>query len=153
VLSKYLVFDFEGTGVAARAILLEKEAPRTCKAVWERLPYAGPAGHAMHSGTICALYIDPAIVAPVENASSHVLPGDVVFVHYDVMERHGYPGALSEICWAYDRYVRPMMPGMLKPICPNIFARLLPGQEAFMAMSGRLRRESVKPIRITGASD
>lgn len=152
MVSKHLVFSFDGTGVVARAILLEKEAPRTCRAVWERLPYAGPAGHAMHSGTICALYIDSTINAPVENASARVLPGDVVFVHYDAMERHGYPEALSEICWAYDRYVRPMMPGMLKPICPNVFARLL-DSEVFYDMSRRIRREGSKPIRITGESD
>jgi hypothetical protein len=152
-MAKYFVFEFVGTGVVARARLLEKEAPQTCRILWERLPYEGSGGHAMLSGTICALYIDPKIVVPTENATVNVQKHDLMFTHYDEDTRHGFPEALSEIYWAYDRYVTPTSPGMMAPVYPNVFGEMLAPLDAFYDLSRRIRREGVRPIRVTGATD
>ena len=44
--------DGRDTGVSARAVLLEEQAPKTCAAVWAQLPIAVTAGHGAYSGTI-----------------------------------------------------------------------------------------------------
>ena len=87
----------------------------------------------MLSGTSIALYIDPSIVIPEENATVHIQTGDVMFTHYRDRERHGFPEALSEIYWAYDRYCRPMAPGKMTPVIPNVFAEFVPGSEVYGA--------------------
>jgi hypothetical protein len=150
-MAKYLVFDIEG--VVARARLLEEAAPVTCRTIWERLPLSGPAGHAMLSGTSVALYIDPTIVVPEENATVHIQTGDVMFTHYRERERHGFPEALSEIYWAYDRYCRPTAPGKMTPVVPNVFAEFLPGSPPFYEVCRRIRREGSKHVTISGESD
>ncbi len=150
-MARYFVFDLAGT--VARARLLDEAAPVTCRTLWERLPFSGPAGHAMLSGTSIALYIDPAIVLPEENATIHIQTGDVMFTHYREHERHGFPEALSEIYWAYDRYCRPTAPGKMTPVIPNVFAEFLPGSEAFFALCRLMRREGSKPLTVSGVSD
>jgi len=151
-MAKYFVFSFPDDGAIARAALDEERAPRTVALLWARAPYSGTVGHAMHSGTSVALYIDPAIVLPVENATTQIETADLMFMHYDAGTRHGYPEPLSEIFWAYDRYCRPTMPGMLVPVAPNIFGRFLPGSEAFFAVSARTRHEGRKRLEISAAT-
>jgi hypothetical protein len=140
-------------GVVARARLLEDAAPATCRAIWERLPLSGPAGHAMLSGTSVALYIDPTIVLPEENATVNVQTGDVMFTHYEPRERHGFPEALSEIYWAYDRYCRPTAPGKMTPVVPTVFGEFLQGSQPFFEVCRRIRREGSKPVTIGGLGD
>ena len=51
-MTKLLRISLERRGVSCTAELLEKEAPRTCAAVWEALahgPLAGPAQHAKYA--------------------------------------------------------------------------------------------------------
>ena len=150
-MARYLVFEIER--IVARACLLEEAAPVTCQTIWEQLPLSGPAGHAMLSGTSVALYIDPGIVLPEENATIHIQTGDVMFTHYNARERHGFPEPLSEIYWAYDRYCRPTAPGKMTPVVPNVFAAFLPGSQAFFDVCRRIRREGSKPLTIRGEQD
>jgi len=149
--ARYFVFDLDGT--IARARLHDEAAPITCETLWKLLPFSGSAGHAMLSGTSIALYIDPGIVIPEENATVYIQTGDVMFTHYRERERHGFPDALSEIYWAYDRYCRPTAPGKMTPVIPNIFAEFLPGCEEFFAVCRRMRREGTRPLTITGATN
>jgi hypothetical protein len=146
-------FQFDLAGVTARARLHDEAAPVTCETLWNLLPLAGTAGHAMLSGTSIALYIDSSIVLPEENATAHIQTGDVMFTHYRERERHGFPEALSEIYWAYDRYCRPTAPGKMTAITPNVFAEFLPGSESFFQMCRRMRREGTKPLTITRGID
>lgn len=150
-MARYFVFDLDGT--IARARLLDEAAPVTCKTLWDRLPFEGSAGHAMLSGTSIALYIDNSIVLPEENATVHIQTGDVMFTHYRERERHGFPEALSEIYWAYDRYCRPTAPGKMTPVIPNVFGEFLPDSRPFFDLCRRIRREGSKPLKITGATD
>lgn len=148
-MARYFEFTLPDEGITARALLLEEAAPQTVRALWAQAPYEGRAGHAIFSGTTCALYIDPAIVVPMEHATTLVQTGDLMFTHYDAMTRHGYPDPLSEIYWAYDRYCRPTMPGAMLPVCPNVFGRFVEPCQAFFDASRRIRDEGRKALRIT----
>ena len=147
-MARYFEFTLPEEGVAARALLLEDEAPQTVRTLWQHAPFEGQAGHAIFSGTTCALYIDPEIVIPMENATTLVQTGDLMFTHYEAMTRHGFPDPLSEIYWAYDRYCRPTMPGSMVPVCPNIFGRFVEPFHDFFDASRRIRQEGRKTIRI-----
>jgi len=148
-MAKYLVFRFVDEDVSASARLLEDEAPKTVETLWRHAPYAGSAGHAIFSGTTCALYIDSGITIPMENATTLIQTGDLLFTHYDALQRHGFPDALSEIYWAYDRYCRPTMPGAMLPVYPNVFGRFEAGCEAFFEASRRIRDEGRKRLTVT----
>ncbi len=148
-MARYFECALPEEGISARALLLEREAPQTVRALWERAPFEGTAGHAIFSGTTCALYIDPAIVIPMEHATTLIQTGDLMFTHYDAMTRHGYPDPLSEIYWAYDRYCRPTMPGTMVPVHPNVFGRFVEPFQAFFDASRRIRDEGRKALRIT----
>jgi hypothetical protein len=152
-MSRELVLTFVDEGVSARAVLLEEEAPRTCAAVWEQLPLAGTAGHGAYSGTVVAIYLDPAVVVPEENATTCIQTGDVMYTHYDANVRHGYPNALSEIYWAYDRYARPHVPGQWVPAIANVFGRIVGDPTDFYALCRRLQREGVKRLEVRRADD
>ncbi|MER2091742.1 MAG: DUF3830 family protein, partial [Saccharopolyspora rectivirgula] len=41
-MSKRMLITLEKRGVSCVAELLEKDAPRTCEAVWQALPLSGP---------------------------------------------------------------------------------------------------------------
>ena len=79
----------------------------------------------MLGGTSCALNLDPGLVVPEENAAGLIQKGDVMFIHYNARERHGFPAAESKIYWAYDRYCMPRTPGKMTPEFPNVFAEFV----------------------------
>jgi hypothetical protein len=152
-MAREIILTFVDEGVSVRVELLDDEAPRTCQAVWEQLPLAGTAGHAAYSGTLVAIYLDPSVVVGEENATTCVQTGDVMFTHYDANVRHGYPNALSEIYWAYDRYARPHVPGQWVPAIANVFGRISGDAADFYALSRRLQREGVKRLEVRRADD
>ena len=133
--------DFVGTGVVGRIELLDREAPRTCQAVWDYLPFTGDGLHAMYSGTVGADIGE-------ENATSNIQTGDVIFTHYSPGTRHGHPEPLSEIYWAYDRYVRPTIPGQFVPAIANVFGRVVGDARAFYDMNRRLHSEGFKKLEV-----
>ena len=153
-MARFIDIDFVGTGVVGRVELLDDDAPRTCRAIWDCLPRSGPGSHAMYSGTCGALFFDDdSIGADIgeENATSNVQTGDVMFTHYDRMMRHGHLNGLAEVYWAYDRYVRPTIPGQHLPAIANVFGRVVGSDaevRAFYDMSRRLHSEGFKPIEI-----
>jgi hypothetical protein len=113
---------FEGAATTARFRLLWEEAPETCRAIVDRMPDCGEAVHAAYSGTVTGILFDPTVNPPTENATSIVLPGDLLFTHYEARSRHGHPDPLSEIYWPYDRYARPTIPGQFVPTIASVFA-------------------------------
>lgn len=118
---RFLIFEMEGA--RARARLLDELAPETCRLVRSQLPVSGPCGHVLLGGTACSVKIDPNVVAPDENQTGLLHTGDVMFIHYDARERHGFPEAESKIYWAYDRYCAPKTAGKMTPEFPNVFAQ------------------------------
>ena len=83
-----------------------------------------------------------------ENSTSNIQTGDVIFTHYDAGTRHGHPEPLSEIYWAYDRYVRPTIPGQFVPAIANVFGRVVGNPAAFYDMNRRLHSEGFKKLTI-----
>src|SRR5579884_4261381 len=71
-------------GVSCLAELLEKEAPRTCAAVWDALPLAGDAAHAKYARnevyTLVPRFADPEV--GLENPTVTPIPGDVVYFSF-----------------------------------------------------------------------
>jgi len=150
--ARYLVFDLGGA--VTRARLDDEMAPVTCQTLWERmLPYDGPAFPARHSGTEAGFHFDPSIVIPTENATAQLIKGDVVFIHYPHRMRHGHPEPISEVIWCYGRYNMAIAPGKQEHVLGNVFATLMPGSEAFYAMSERLFTEGSKALKVTGEVD
>ena len=137
--------------------LLWDEAPHTCAAVTAALPqdsaWETPCFHAIYSGTVAAFLIDPAVTAPTENATTCVIPGDLLFTHYAAGFRHGHPNPLSEIYWPYDRYARFTIPGLFTPLTEaSVFATFdgdSASWEAFAARSQRLRFDGASPLTVS----
>ena len=107
---KQIRMTFVNEGVSAVADLLEEAARRTCAALWEALPAAGPAHHACYSGSECVFRL-PEFSGYAGERDSEVTPGDVG-VHL-VRRRRRLRGEedFAEICWFYDRDAVPSMPG------------------------------------------
>lgn len=144
-MAKRMRLTFTEEGVSVEAELLENEAPRTCQAIWDRLPFESEAGHAIYSGSEVFLYIPDEIVIEAENQTSRVLPGDVGYYHVPPGVVYGRLDGLSEICWFYDRDGRPSMPD--GPVAINLFARIVGDPAAFYQMCYRMRREGAKRLR------
>ena len=125
----------------ARFRLLWDQAPRTCAAVIPALPDTAECLHAIYSGTVAAFYFDPSVVAPRENATTCLIPGDLVFTHYDAGVRHGHLEPLSEVYWPYDRYARPTIPGQFVTLdAANVFGSYEGTAEAWRAFAARCER-------------
>jgi hypothetical protein len=70
-------------GVSCVAELLDKQAPRTCEAVWQALPQAGDAQHAKYARNEVYTMVPrfgPAIGH--ENPTVTPIPGDVVYFEF-----------------------------------------------------------------------
>lgn len=136
----------------ARFALLWDDAPQTCAAIVAGVPQEAECLHAIYSGTMAAFYFDPTVVAPTENATTCIAPGDLIFTHYNEGVRHGHPGALSEVYWPYDRYARPTIPGQFVTLdAANVFGAYegSPGAwQAFAARCRRLRYDGTATVRI-----
>jgi len=147
---KEIELEFSGTA-AARFTLLWDDAPETCAAVTRALPNTAECFHAIYSGTIVAFLLNADVVAPVENATTCIVPGDLLFTHYDAGFRHGHQDPLSEIYWAYDRYARPTIPGQFVPLAATVFGSYAGSKEEwaeFAARSSRLRFEGAAVIEV-----
>ena len=119
----------------------ERGPEEACAAVSAALPESAECFHAIYSGTVAAFLLEPEVVAPVENATTCLLPGELVFTHYDAGVRHGHLNALSEIYWAYDRYARPTVPGQFVPLeTASVFATYEGSPEAWRSFAARCRR-------------
>ncbi len=125
---------------AAEFRLHWEEAPETCATVVDALPESAECFHAIYSGTVAAFLLPPQAVAPVENATTCLLPGDLVYTHYEPGFRHGHLNALSEVYWAYDRHARPTIPGQFVPLAASVFGSYEGDAEAWTAFAERCQR-------------
>lgn len=149
-MAKRVEVSFVDEGASAQFLLHEREAPLTCATIWEvlREPLVGPSGHGKWSGTVSGILLDPTVIAPEENTTTFIQTGDVMYTHYRPNVRHGFPDALSEIYWAYDRYARPTVPGLGTPAVANIFGQFVGDCSAFYAVCRRLPTEGSKRLRL-----
>ena len=120
--------------------------------VSEKLPAQGNAIHAIYSGTQVGVLFDPSIDAPLQNATTCHMPGDLIWMHYPALSRFAHPDAVSEICWAYDRHTRMVMPGQFVQIAGSVFATFAGGADewsAFAARSAQVRWDGQAQVRIS----
>jgi hypothetical protein len=146
---KHIEIRFVDEKIAVRAALLEKEMPRTCRALLKRLPLEGTATHARYSGSELAMLIPKSIRIARERATCAVLPGDVAYVRLDRDDHYGLDDDVSEICWFYDRDAEPRM--WEGPVRVNVFARIPTGRAAreFYRACADTRIHGVKRVRIS----
>lgn len=145
-MGKHIRLIFTGENISIRAELLEQQAPKTCQALWDRLPFEGDAVHAIYSGSEIAFFIPPDIILEPENQTSRTIPGDVAYYHHPPGKTYGWLEGISEIAWFYDRDGRPTMPD--GPVLMNIFARIVGDPAEFYAVCYRMRREGAKTFRV-----
>jgi hypothetical protein len=81
---RYLSITLEKRGVSCVAELLDKEAPRTCAAVWTALPLEGDAVHAKYARNEVYTMVPPFAAAEpgLENPTVTPIPGDVVYFSF-----------------------------------------------------------------------
>lgn len=81
---RYVSITLEKRGVSCVAELLDKDAPRTCEAVWQALPQAGPVHHAKYArNEIYTMVPRFAEVEPgQENPTVTPIPGDLVYFSF-----------------------------------------------------------------------
>lgn len=143
---KIVRFTLIAEGVSAEARLLEAAAPATCAALWDALPVAGAAHHAVYSGSECVLILPEPLRVDPENATSDVCAGDVGFTWFAAGSSHGVDRDFAEVCWFYGADARPSMHEGPAPV--SIWARIQGDARAFHAACRRMRREGVKALAI-----
>lgn len=82
---RYLSITLEKRDVSCVAELLDKDAPRTCEAVWQGLPHAGPVHHAKYARNEIYTMV-PRFAAEEpgqENPTVTPIPGDLVYFSFD----------------------------------------------------------------------
>ncbi len=134
--------------------LLEKDAPKTCKAVWDRLPLEGQAMSSIVSGSEVFLTLDRSLGIPFENQTIYPIPGDIVFylqpTSYVDAEVKGHERHRETIGIAYGREVQ--MYGPVIPLPLNLFATVVNGLAEFSAEVSRMKREGFGRLSISKAS-
>jgi hypothetical protein len=121
-----------------------------CALIAAHLPSEAEAIHAIYSGTIVGVLLDPQLNAPLQNATTRHLPGDLIWMHYDAFSRFGHPEPLSEIYWAYDRHARSVTPGQFAETPASVFALAethTPAWRAFAERSAQVRWSGRSQIR------
>ncbi|MGH4023734.1 MAG: DUF3830 family protein [Pseudonocardiaceae bacterium] len=81
---RYLSITLAKREVTCVAELLDKEAPRTCEAVWNALPLEGPAQHAKYARNEVYAMVPrfTEVAVGQENPTVTPIPGDVVFFDF-----------------------------------------------------------------------
>lgn len=81
---KFMSISLERRGVSCVAELLEKDAPRTCEAVWNALPLLGDAYHAKYARNEVYTMVERFAPEEVgqENPTVTPIPGDVVYFSF-----------------------------------------------------------------------
>ncbi|HEV7648806.1 MAG TPA: DUF3830 family protein [Actinophytocola sp.] len=84
-MSRLMTITLERRGASCVAQLLEKDAPRTCDAVWNALPQGGPVHHAKYARNEVYTMVERFAAEPIglENPTVTPIPGDVVFFDFN----------------------------------------------------------------------
>ncbi len=134
--------------LVAQARLLEREAPSTCRALWERLPLEAETIHALVSG--CELYIlfpwhGPP--PPRENSTVCTDAGDLFF-YYAPWYSEG-ASSTGEIAIYYDRDSIPT--GGAGLMAGNLFATIVTQRAAFADACEAIWREGAERLIVRRA--
>ncbi len=135
--------------VRAVATLLDDEAPRTCKLVWEALPLEGETYHAKWAGRELYTLVPPLGPSPgQENAIIMPIPGDVLYfdvspdsIDLPLALRRKYPKGLVDLAVFYGRNSLLLGPAGFMP--GNLFATITEGLAEYARACGELFREGM----------
>lgn len=143
------------TGVKAVAELLEKDAPRTCAALWKMLekPIETNGIHAMWSGREVMAYvppenrgdIDPTGIG-VENATVYPAAGDVVWAFFPGGMIQDFKEDGWDLAFIYGPETRIYIPTGMCPM--NVWAKITEGLDEFAKEVGQIRFGVKKTLRI-----
>jgi hypothetical protein len=145
-MSKQLRLVLPDADVTAIAELLESDAPRTCRTIWEALPFEGVLNHGIWSGPETYLMIDPSIRIAAENQTVQTQAGEIGYYTAEGGRIVDWPDDLSEIAFFYGRGARPRMPTGL--VAVNLFARITENLEGFALACDEIRRSGVTTLRV-----
>ena len=87
-MTRFLEFRFKEQNILARARLLQKEMPRTCREIIDNLPLKAMATHARYSGSEVAMLLSTDIKVEREKATCAVETGDVAPGYSGVHRRY-----------------------------------------------------------------
>ncbi len=132
--------------VTAVAELLESQAPATCSAIWDALPFAGELNHGIWSGPETYLLIDPTIRIAPENQTVQTQAGEIGYYTVEAGRIVDWPDDLSELAFFYGRGARPAMP--TGPVPVNLFARIIENLDEFARACDEIRRSGITKIRV-----
>jgi hypothetical protein len=81
---RYMSITLERRGVSCVAELVDKDAPRTCEAVWQALPLGGDAYHAKYARNEVYTMVERFAAEEVglENPTVTPIPGDVCYFSF-----------------------------------------------------------------------
>jgi Protein of unknown function (DUF3830) len=140
---RLITITLEKRGVSCVARLLEEEAPRTCRAVWEALPLGGDVYHAKYArNEVYTLLPRFAAQEPgIENPTVTPIPGDVMYFSFEPWQltpgSHGYgeqdtPGGHQQTVDLAVFYGRNnlLLNGDVGWVVGNVFATIVEGLEA-----------------------
>ncbi len=142
---------FVETGESAVAELLDDEAPRTCRLVWEMLPVEHDLIHGRYSGMEAFVLLDEGQPAPDEKRTRLPLPGEILYWSDVGSAVTSNSQPVAEILFAFGRGVTLRGPEGV-PGFANLFARI-PGDwkydwVEFAQACGRIRTQGSQALRI-----
>lgn len=103
---RLMTISLEKRGVSCVAELLEKDAPRTCEAVWRALPLGGDAYHAKYARTEVYTMVERFAEEEIglENPTVTPIPGDVVYF--------SFPGGMLDRAFKEEKNIHEL-PGVI----------------------------------------
>ena len=146
---KRIGIEFERGGKFV-ATLLENESPRTCNAVWNKLPIVSDAQHAQYSGKIIFFFAPQIEFDELENPKLvGLFPGDVALNTHPFHKLNLTPsiGIPIEMLIAYGGSIQADWCG---PSPVNCFAKITEGDMDNLVEVGlRTRRQGFEKITLT----
>ena len=152
---KQIKLSFVEENISALAVLLEDQAPETCRCIWELLkdPLEQNAIHAMWTGRELSYPVpakmfpnDEGLRIPPENQTVIPIPGDLIWNAYASYQWQGNPNPVYDFGIFYGRDSRLLLPVGWRP--SNRFGRITENLDSFAAMCARCQREGEKRIRL-----
>jgi hypothetical protein len=161
-LPRYMTVTLAKRGVSCVAELLDKDAPRTCEAVWKALPQGDAVQHAKYArNEVYTMVPRFASVEPgQENPTVTPIPGDVVYFSFEPWQlmtgSHGYGEGdeleglerIVDLALFYERNNL-----LLNPdygfVPANVFATIVEGLDDIAAASQDMWKKGVVGERLT----
>ncbi|MEM2926058.1 MAG: DUF3830 family protein [Candidatus Bathyarchaeia archaeon] len=145
-MAKALVLKLPGEGFEAEILLLEEEAPGTCKAILGSLPIRGKLVHTNYSGQMVTIELrgHDMMKAPKENLVKDVRPRDVTY-WYSYWDDPGLIHGVDEyveLGFVYGRSARPSYVRGAKAV--NLFGIVSSNFGSLFSLGRRIRIEGAK---------